>query len=215
MRSFRREVTCEKLFISSAERNHVLEINKIAYANSEEAYKVNLKLLQNTKLHTAVDYFMENWDSIKEQWVMFYKDQSFNLGETTNTRIESTFRHVKSVCTKYASLMQFFNEFFSVLETFRNQRNHSYLMALHRKLTKLEGLDSTLQQYHEYATPYAFAYIKRRWELSRTLDNVTSGRSTTIYGCKCTLMKSMGLPCKHSFKKRFTGRGKLFDKQFV
>ena len=59
--SFRKEVTCEKMFISSAERNHVLEIMQpIAYANREETYKVNLKLLQNTKLHTIVDYFMEN-----------------------------------------------------------------------------------------------------------------------------------------------------------
>ena len=73
LRSFRREVTCEKMSISSAERNRVLEIiQSIAYANSEEAYKVNLKILQNTKLHTVVDYFIENWDSIKEQWVMFY-----------------------------------------------------------------------------------------------------------------------------------------------
>ena len=49
------------MFISSAERNHVLEIiQSIAYANSEEAYKANLKLLQNTKLHTVVNYFMEN-----------------------------------------------------------------------------------------------------------------------------------------------------------
>ena len=140
-RSFRKEVICEKIFMSSAERNHMSEIiQSIAYANSEEPYKVNLKLLQNTKLHTVVDYFVENWDSIKEQWVVFYKDQSFNLGETTNNRIESTFRHVKNVCTKYASLMQFFNEFFSVLKTFRNQLNNSYLMALHKKSTKL-GLD--------------------------------------------------------------------------
>ena len=216
LHSFRREVTCEKMSISSAELNRVLEIiQPIAYANSEEAYKVNLKLLQNTKLHTVVDYFMENWDSIKEQWVMFYKDQSFNLGETTNNRIESTFRHVKNVCTKYASLMQFFNEFVSVLKTFRNQRNHSYLMTLHRKSTKLEGLDSTLQPYHEYATPYAFAYIKRQWELSRALDNVTSAHITTIYGCECTLMKSMGLPCRYLFKKRLQEGQNLFDKQFV
>ena len=34
---------------------------------------------------------------------MFHKDQSFNHGETGNNRIESTFRHVKNVCTKYAS----------------------------------------------------------------------------------------------------------------
>ena len=55
------------MYISSGERNRVLEIiQSIAYANSEEAYEVNLKLLQNTKLHTMVDYFMENWDSIKE-----------------------------------------------------------------------------------------------------------------------------------------------------
>ena len=80
LRSFRTEVTCEKIFLSLAERNHVLEIiQSIAYANSEKAYKVSLKLLQNMKLHTVVDYFMENWDSIKEQWVIFYKDQSLIL----------------------------------------------------------------------------------------------------------------------------------------
>ena len=90
---------------------------------------------------------------LKSQWVMLCKDRSFNLGETTNNRIESTFRHVKNVCIKHASLMQFFNEFLSVLITFWNQRNHSYLMALYWKSTKLEGLNSALQQYHEYATP--------------------------------------------------------------
>ena len=48
-RSFRKEVICEKIFMSSGERNRMLEIIKsIAYANSEEAYKVNLKLSQNT-----------------------------------------------------------------------------------------------------------------------------------------------------------------------
>ena len=88
-------------------------------------------------------------------------------------------------------------------------------MALHRKSTKLESLDSTLQHYHEYATPYAFAYIKRQWELSRTLNNVTSAHNKMIYGCECTLMKSMGLPCKHLFKKRLQEGEKLFDKQFV
>ena len=46
-------------------------------------------------------------------------------------------------------------------------------MALHRKPIKIEGLDPTLQQYHEYATLHAFAYIKRLWKLRRTLDNVT------------------------------------------
>ena len=108
LRSFRREVTREKISILSAQRNSVLEIRQsIAHTNNEKAYKVNLKLLQNTKLHAVVDHFMENWDlknvGIKKQWVMFYKDQSFNLGETANNRMESAFRNVKNICTKYAS----------------------------------------------------------------------------------------------------------------
>ena len=52
-------------------------------------------------------------------------------------------------------------------------------------------------------------------ELRKTLDNVTSAHSTTIYGCECTLMKSMGPPCKYLFKKSLQEGEKLFDKQFV
>ena len=43
LRSFTREVTCEKMSISSAECNRLLNIRQsIAYANSEEAHKVKL-----------------------------------------------------------------------------------------------------------------------------------------------------------------------------
>ena len=63
-------------------------------------------------------------------------------------------------------------------------------MTLDKKSTKLEGLVSTLNSTMT-ATPYAFAYIKRQRELSRTLDNFTLAHSTTIYGWKCTLMKCL------------------------
>ena len=76
---------------------------------------------------------------------MFYKDQNFNLGENTNNRLESLFRHIKNVCSKYASLLQFFNEFFSVLKVFIDRHNHNYLMAIHRKPTELDDLDLFLQ----------------------------------------------------------------------
>ena len=51
--SFRREITCEKMGITSAERNRALEIiQSIAYSKSEALYKENVKLLQDTKLNT-------------------------------------------------------------------------------------------------------------------------------------------------------------------
>ena len=34
---------------------------------------------------------MENLGCIKEEWATYYKDQTFNIGETTNNRLESTF----------------------------------------------------------------------------------------------------------------------------
>ena len=61
----------------------------------------------------------------------------------------------------------------------------------------------------------SFAYIKRLWELSRALYIVISAQSATVYGCECTLMESMGLPCKHLFKTRLQKMKNLFDKQFV
>ena len=69
-----------------------------------------------------------------------------------------------------------------MLENFRNQRNHSFLMALHRNSTELE--DPTLQQYHEHARLYPLGYMERQWELNRTLDNVTSAHSTAVNGCE-------------------------------
>ena len=93
---------------------------------------------------------------------------------------------------------------------FRNQRKHWYLMALYRKSTKLEGFDPALQQYHEYVTPYEFAYIKCQWELSRKFDNVTSAHSTMVNGCECTDIKSLGLPSKHLIKNIYRKGGNLF-----
>ena len=76
---------------------------------------------------------MENWDPIKNQCVFAFKDSHKNLGETTNNRLESTFNKLKSVCSKYASLTQFFLEFFTFLGATRNDRNYRHSMTLSRK----------------------------------------------------------------------------------
>ena len=41
-----------------------------------------------------------------------FRSQVFNLGEATNNKLKSTFNKVKSVCSKYANLVQFFTDFF-------------------------------------------------------------------------------------------------------
>ena len=133
-RTFRREITCEKLGITSEERFRCLEIiQKIAYSQTQQEYEINTQLLRQTNLQSVIGYYEQNWEPIKHQWVCALKNEIFNLGETTNNRVESNFNKLKSVCSKHRSFLQFFMEFFSFLGVIRNERNHHHIMAISRK----------------------------------------------------------------------------------
>ena len=164
LRSFRREVTRKKMGITSAERLRCLEIIQlIAYSKTTEHYTEKLEMLKNTKLDSVISYFMENWDPIKNQWVFAFKDSHMNLGQTTNNRLESTFNKLKSVCSKYASLMQFFLEFFTFLGAIRNDRNRHHLMTLSRKEIALPCAAKKDEiEYLEQLTPYAFSFLRKQ-----------------------------------------------------
>ena len=60
LRTFRREITSEKMGITAAERLHVLDIlQRMSYATKEEAYFDTYRELQQTGLKTVLDYFNE------------------------------------------------------------------------------------------------------------------------------------------------------------
>ena len=74
LRYFRKEITCERMSITSAERSRSLEvIRQISYARSENEYQFHVEKLKTIKLNSVVDYFMENWDTIKNQWASCFK----------------------------------------------------------------------------------------------------------------------------------------------
>ena len=59
MRSFKREITIEKIGISVDKRLQVLEIiQSMAYAPNEEVYQVQL---MDTRISAVTVYFTENW----------------------------------------------------------------------------------------------------------------------------------------------------------
>ena len=113
LRSFRREITCDKLGITSAERLRCLElVSKLAYAKSNKEFDTHWAEIKATKLNSVIEYLELNWLPIKHQWVACFKDEGLNLGENTNNRLESLFSKIKSVCSKYASLLQFYSRIF-------------------------------------------------------------------------------------------------------
>ena len=225
LRSFRREVTCEKMGISSAERYRCLEIlTQLAYSKSPSSYECHLQALNNAS-KSVKEYIEINWLPIKEQWVSCYKDNDLNLGETTNNRLECTFSKIKSVCSKYASLVQFFHEFFSVLSSLRSERDHHYLMTLARKSTEHKNLNGWLRLYAEYLTPYSFNFVDKQFSLTDSLATAIDNGSgsfqfssstgypvaSSAFKCNCSFAKRMGLPCKHIFKVRTILNMPLFE----
>ena len=70
LKTFRREITAEKLGVTTAERNLVLEIiQKMVYAKNEDEYSVLYSELAETNLKSVIEYFNTNWHPIKEEWV--------------------------------------------------------------------------------------------------------------------------------------------------
>ena len=110
LRSFRREVTLEKMGITN--EISVRDKQQIAYANDEDEY---MDLYHNFQVNapcSVLNYFNEQWHSIRDQWSMGLKYTTGNFFNTTNNRLESINVKLKSVISRYSSVEEFVDKFF-------------------------------------------------------------------------------------------------------
>lgn len=200
-------------------------LTDLAYSKSPEEYDRHLQALDNIS-SSVKEYIELNWIPIKDQWVLCFKDNTLNLGERTNNRLEITFGKIKSVCSKYASLMQFFHEFFSILASLRSEQNHHYLMTLTRRPIDYGTMDNTLQLYSDLLTPYSFNFVREQFtkvstvstmfQMAKETFEVASTKehnpvTTMAETCTCSFAKCMGLLCRHIFRARTILQLPLFE----
>ena len=99
LRSLKRQISCEKMGITSGQRLHCLELlQKMAYAVSEAEY--------------------QNWRDIRDELILM------NFLNSTNTRLESINGKLKQVVNRHSSLEDFLEKFFIILTTLRTERDH-------------------------------------------------------------------------------------------
>ena len=217
----RREVSCNKLGLLSGECDHALKLlTRLAYSSSEEKYDDHYKDLKMSGLKSVIEYYDINWHPIRHEWVECFK--GYTVGERTNNCLESINAKVKSVCSKYASLSTFFEQFFSFLSCLRNGRDHSTLMALAKKRVSSFSPDSPEEQFSLLLTPYAADYVHKQLSLQSkvkidqddgitcTINSSNGILSVTIDSCQCTFWKSMHLPCRHMFAVRESRKESLY-----
>ena len=116
LRTFRLEITCEKMGITAAQRMSVLEIiSKLVYSQDQQNYHVHYQQLKETKLKSVIEYYDQNWHDIRSHWVKGLKHDCCHCLNSTNNRLESLNQKIKSVVSK---ILFSFNLFSAVDEMF-------------------------------------------------------------------------------------------------
>ena len=122
LRSFGREVTTAAMAIRASERQLVLDIfQRMAYSHKAEDYSELRRQLHETGLDSVVTYFEANWHPLRAEWANCFL-ASGTFGNRTNNRLESINQKIKSVCSAYGNLNDFFRELRTVPACLRVDR---------------------------------------------------------------------------------------------
>ena len=108
---------------SKLQRDALLEtLQKITYSRTIEEYNFNKQILLDENIIAAENYFMNSWDSIKEQWVIGLSESEC-LGNRNNNRIESINQKVKRVIDRNAKFDSFATDLVNFLQMHRTEIN--------------------------------------------------------------------------------------------
>ena len=227
LRTFKREITTEKMGITGGQKTTVLEIiQNLAYSRSEAEYIDHYESLKSTQLHNVLTYYDSNWHKIKKQWVEGHKHQQMSLGERTNNRIESLFQKLKSLTSSHHKPLQFLTRFISFLHMNRTERDNKVANLFYKVPCSIQKKDDTALQFQQYLTPHAFKYVEKQLELAQcitiqdeegsfSVKSSVGEISVTATTCQCTSYTSMSLPCRHIFALRRQQMLDLFDPALV
>lgn len=212
LRTFNRELTIDKMGITSGERLTPLSITQeLAYARNEniymQKYEEFTQLCPNDRVKS---YFDTNWHNIRNEWVEGLKAQQFNLGTRTNNRLESFFQKLKDFVKTKDSLKSFFIGFMDCLATLRNERRLRAIKSITKVSTVPLG-SATEVKYNQLLTKFAFQKVQEQMEYSSKVVVLSASEVQTTHGiltvnncCECSFYSTMKLPCRHIFAvKRF------------
>ncbi|CAB3983003.1 zinc finger SWIM domain-containing 3-like [Paramuricea clavata] len=208
MRSFKREITTEKMGISVDERLQVLEIiQSMAYAPTEEVYQDLYAQLMDTRFSAVKVYFIENWHSIRDEWVEGNKKKFSNFLNSTNNHLESINQKLKSVITKHSCLLDFHRDLQHCIASLRQERDHRAAMIFQKRPVDLNEFESNERLFYEQCTPYAFSQVRKQLSLVPKVGKFTEQPCGvhTVTTSTVDVVKEVKLPPKMKVRGRPKG----------
>ena len=226
LRTFRREVTCERMGISGGQRSTSLELmQKLAYAGSEESYKSLYEQFTKDAPHTVVSYYNQNWHSNRAEWVRGHALLAGNFLNNTNNRLECINSKLKSVVTKFSSLEEFLDKLYIIIGAMRLERDSKSATEFLKVSTSASSFDPVEKEYLTLLTPYAAGFVHEQLKKSSRVvlkhyggdafgvDLGESVLDVSTTSCSCSFRSSMLLPCSHIFAVRLNLTKDLYDSQ--
>ena len=226
LRSFRREISIEKMGISVGDRNLSLELlQKITNAKSEVEYFYLYEDFTDSVPRCVVDYFNKNWHDIRSQWVEGLKNKTANFLNNTNNSLESINKKLKSVISRYSVVTLFFQDLMKAVKTLKNERDLRAAQLILKTPTLMATASSVEQRYAKMLTPFAFKHLKNQLDsfdkinVIKKLDSDSVAIRSKSLGditvqsnfCPCSFFTSLLLPCKHVFAARRHLKLELFE----
>ena len=224
LRSLKREISCEKMGITSGQRLHCLELlQKMAYAVSEAEYQKIYSDFERSAPRVVKSYFNENWRDIRDEWILGLKCSSGNFLNSTNNRLESINGKLKQVVNRHSSLEDFLEKFFIILTTLRTERDHKAALLFQKVKVTPYREDSPQCMYSRLLTSYAATFVHKQLDMASKVSSITEengihivntseGRKhVTESSCECLFFNSMLLPCRHIFALRSKLGLSLYD----
>lgn len=183
------------------QRDKTLKIlQSMCYARSEDIYDELYKKLTQLNLPKVMHYFNENWNTIRYEWVLYGRNEASNYDNRTNTRSESMNQNLKSIGTRHANLLTFFENLSSV----RVMASEKEAKAVRQEMRTIRVIfdDSVLR--YENRNNVEFVLLDPEGAMTNY------GRLVTCSTFSCNFHKSMILPCRYIFVFREHNEIELF-----
>ncbi|XP_065675991.1 uncharacterized protein LOC136092182 isoform X2 [Hydra vulgaris] len=166
LRTFNREISSVKLGITSGQRMSCLElIQKLAYARSEAQYNEFYEIFVSSSPTAVLDYFINNWHNIRNEWVFVLNYACANFMNNTNNRLENFNGKLKEIIDCNSTLENFLENLYVLLASMRNERDHKTIFKMQKICIDFFEPNSAETGYKNFLTTYAFEQVLKQFSL--------------------------------------------------
>ncbi|XP_067834789.1 zinc finger SWIM domain-containing protein 1-like isoform X2 [Heptranchias perlo] len=224
LRTFRGDVTAEKLHVTAGQRNLLLQIlHNMCYAASAEEYDLLYHQLLDTNTQRAIDYFHKNWHDKRSQWVEGFKHETESYLTSTINRVEALSQKLRTMVGKFSDSASFVRDLLKAIDSLRTECDYRAVRMFQKAPVVALEASSAASGYFGLLTNFAFCRVQSELEESQWVTFLSveaehaqpvSRRRAIAAGqasCQCAFHTSMKLPCRHILAFRQLRGSDLFE----